>query len=75
MAHNTEEESAGTSAVHHMTDTIAQSGEPTQEQIAALAYEYWIERGSPHGSHEEDWERAEQDLRGGHGTLSKSAGV
>jgi hypothetical protein len=38
--------------------------EPTREEIAALAYDLWIERGSPHGSHEEDWHRAEYQLRG-----------
>lgn len=32
------------------------------EEIAVLAYQYWVERGSPHGSHEEDWYRAEQEL-------------
>lgn len=37
--------------------------EPTTEEIAALAYQLWIERGSPHGSHEEDWHRAEAQLR------------
>jgi hypothetical protein len=34
------------------------------EQIAELAHQYWIERGGHHGSHEEDWFRAEQQLRG-----------
>lgn len=38
--------------------------EPKHEQIAALAYDLWIERGSPHGSHEEDWHRAAEQLRG-----------
>jgi hypothetical protein len=23
----------------------------------------WVERGRPHGSHEEDWFRAERELR------------
>jgi hypothetical protein len=40
------------------------SEELAQEEIAALAYEFWVERGSPHGSHEEDWHRAEAELRG-----------
>lgn len=33
------------------------------EQIANLAYSYWQARGCPHGSPEEDWLRAELDLR------------
>jgi hypothetical protein len=36
---------------------------PTNEEIAARAHRYWVERGSPEGSAEEDWERAEQELR------------
>lgn len=34
-----------------------------QQQIAVLAYYYWQERGSPHGSPDEDWFRAAQDIR------------
>ena len=33
------------------------------EAIARLAYQYWEERGRAHGSHHEDWCRAEQELR------------
>src|SRR5579884_861447 len=36
---------------------------PTNEEIAARAYQCWHERGCPHGSPEEDWRRAEQELR------------
>ena len=36
----------------------------THEQIALLAHRYWSERGYQHGRHEEDWHRAEQELRG-----------
>jgi hypothetical protein len=35
---------------------------PTQEQIACLAYSYWVERGCQGGSPEEDWLRAEREL-------------
>jgi len=48
--------------------------EPTREEIAEAAYQLWIERGSPHGSHEEDWHEAEARLRGGK-HLSKAAGA
>jgi len=40
--------------------------QPSQEAIAALAYQYWQERGCPIGSPEEDWFRAERALRAGH---------
>jgi len=36
---------------------------PSQESIAALAYSYWVARGCEGGSPEEDWLRAEQELR------------
>jgi hypothetical protein len=34
------------------------------EQVAQLAHQFWTERGQEHGNHEEDWYRAEQELRG-----------
>jgi len=33
------------------------------EQIAALAYSLWQERGCPEGNPEEDWFKAEQEIR------------
>jgi hypothetical protein len=36
----------------------------THDQIAALAYSYWESRGYQGGSQEEDWLRAEHELRG-----------
>jgi Protein of unknown function (DUF2934) len=37
--------------------------EPSREQIARLAEKYWAERGWPEGSPEQDWLRAEQELK------------
>jgi hypothetical protein len=36
---------------------------PTREQIAQRAYELFLARGGEHGRHEDDWLRAEQELR------------
>ena len=36
--------------------------DPTQEQVAALAYQLWLQRGCPVGSDQEDWFRAEAQL-------------
>lgn len=36
-------------------------------EIAALAYQLWMERGRPEGSADEDWFRAEEQLREHHG--------
>jgi len=41
----------------------AHSGPISQEEIARLAHQYWTERGHGHGKHEDDWFRAEQELR------------
>ena len=35
---------------------------PTHEDIAALAYAHWQEKGCPEGTQEENWLRAEQEL-------------
>jgi Protein of unknown function (DUF2934) len=37
---------------------------PSREEITALARKYWAERGWQDGYAEQDWLRAEQDLRG-----------
>lgn len=37
---------------------------PTREQIAALAHEIWLERGSPEGSDIDIWLEAERQLTG-----------
>ena len=36
---------------------------PSQDEIASLAYLYWEARGGQGGSPEEDWIRAERELR------------
>lgn len=36
---------------------------PSREDIARLAEKYWAERGWPEGSPEQDWLRAEKELR------------
>jgi DUF2934 family protein len=36
---------------------------PTQEEIRARAYHLYLERGGTDGMHEDDWYRAEQELR------------
>ncbi len=35
---------------------------PSSEEIAALAYSYWEQRGRQHGNDMEDWLRAEREL-------------
>ncbi len=39
------------------------AAEPSREQIARLAEKYWAERGWPEGSPEQDWLRAEHELK------------
>lgn len=58
---------AGAGAFHSdVVQSVGHSTEPTavsREEIAALAHSYWLDRGGQHGSHEEDWLRAEQVLK------------
>jgi hypothetical protein len=41
---------------------ISVASSPTDEQIATLAYAYWLDGGCREGVDEEDWLRAEQEL-------------
>ena len=38
-------------------------GRPEAEEVAQLAHQYWLERGSPIGTPSEDWFRAEDEIR------------
>jgi Protein of unknown function (DUF2934) len=44
-------------------ETATSGSAPEPEQIARLAYSYWQARGRPEGSSEENWLRAEAELR------------
>ena len=44
---------------------------PEQEEIARLAYSYWEARGGEGGSSEDDWFRAEQEVRGKRGVSTR----
>jgi len=52
---------------HRPTEVVgeatASDSPPEPEQIARLAYSYWQARGCPEGSPEQDWLRAEAELR------------
>src|SRR5688572_5674256 len=41
----------------------AQQGQVPAEKIAMRAYEKWCERGCPHGTDQNDWYEAEQELK------------
>jgi hypothetical protein len=45
------------------TGTVTSIG-PSPEEIARLAHKYWAERGFQHGAADQDWLRAERELRG-----------
>jgi hypothetical protein len=51
------------SAKKPVASANGKSGSITHDQVALLAHRFWIERGRKHGHHEEDWFRAEQELR------------
>jgi hypothetical protein len=58
-------EKTATSAGTETETALAVSNipEPSSDEIARLAYLYWLDRGCQHGSAEEDWFRAEHQLR------------
>ena len=33
------------------------------ETVEAMAYQFWLQRGCPNGSDQEDWYRAEAELK------------
>jgi Protein of unknown function (DUF2934) len=43
--------------------TLFRQGEPSDDDLIRLAYEYWQERGCPDGSPELDWLKAEETFR------------
>jgi hypothetical protein len=49
-----------------MSDDLVtqQTRNSSREEIAVRAYQLWEERGRPIGSPEEDWSRAEKEIRG-----------
>lgn len=59
-AANSDNSLEGYVAVNHSPRT---GGIDDHDEIAMLAYQYYEERGGEHGAHEEDWYRAEQELR------------
>jgi hypothetical protein len=56
---------SGTVSMAIMETEVILQNCPTREDIAALAYSYWEARGFQGGSPQEDWLRAEQELRSG----------
>jgi len=49
--------------VRPKTRAVADFEEIGIEQVAERAYFHWLKRGCPEGSPQEDWLRAEQELR------------
>ncbi len=50
-------------AAKKQTTAPAAPAAPSREEIARLAEKFWAERGWPEGSPEQDWLRAEQELK------------
>jgi protein tyrosine phosphatase len=51
------------SAIVPSQNADLKSPAPEPDEIARLAYSYWQDRGYPEGSPQEDWFRAEHELR------------
>jgi len=52
-----------TASMLRLVDTVATRPHLKTEDLATRAYFYWLERGCPAGSPEQDWFRAEEELR------------
>ena len=50
--------------VNNVEAIDAQQRGVSHDDVARLAHSYWKQRGGAHGNHEDDWYRAEQELRG-----------
>jgi hypothetical protein len=50
-------------ATKKQEQVAAAAPSPSREDIARLAEKYWAERGWPEGSPEQDWLRAEKELK------------
>jgi len=64
----------------HTTERINRTSRPAErninpspEQVKARAYELWLERGCPMGSDQEDWYRAEAELRNAGESVQRAA--
>lgn len=53
---------AADQAVKEQAGGGAAAGEFSRESIEKLAYQFWVKRGCPPGSAEEDWYEAERAL-------------
>ena len=50
------------------------NGEDEHAEIARLAYQFYLERGEQHGTPEDDWLKAEQELRRRQGSSIRQGG-
>lgn len=50
-------------SIQQPVETTRPRREPTHAEIAERAHTYFAERGHQHGFHDQDWHRAERELR------------
>jgi hypothetical protein len=48
---------------HEMVEEVLEQPVDEHEETSKLAYEFFLERGCQHGAHEDDWYRAEREIR------------
>ena len=61
--HGKATEPAKAAASHRAPQPVAAAHAITHDDIATLAFSYWQRRGYQGGSQQEDWGRAERELR------------
>ena len=58
----------------HKINMVNRSEAPVDpEMVEAMAYQFWLQRGCPIGSDQEDWYRAEAELKDKNQTNPRAA--
>jgi hypothetical protein len=63
QTHRGTQNSMKTTKPNQLDKNRTDSEGPSHEEISLRAYQLWEEGGKPDGSHEDDWYRAEHELR------------
>jgi hypothetical protein len=48
---------------HEIVEEVLEHPVDEHQETSKLAYDFFLERGSEHGAHEDDWYRAEREIR------------
>lgn len=64
MKRRSEKQPTAAAPLGPVAESNSENSNPSQDEIALLAYSFWEARGRQDGSPEKDWLKAEQELQG-----------